>query len=396
MSVELTSHERILKTIKGEKVDRVPVVPFDTFEALKLKEGSCDLMFATGEHLNDFTNGWKRTCPGYGEAVQFAVENGCDVIHRTSFLELDRRFLLIPGEFISVQDRRISNEILQREYTVKTPRGNLTYIEEFKKDISTSWIRKSLLRDKSDVEKILSVPYRFRKSNVETFFKTGDELGDRGVICCFVSTPIVCVSHLFDFNTFLLWVHTEKKVIEGLIDTVYERIYCQLEYLLNSGVGPLIEFGGSEQATPPMMSPELYDDFVVKYDSGLVDLVHRYGRYARVHCHGKVKTAIHKLLKMGADMLNPVEAPPNGDIEIHEAKKIVKGKMTLEGNIQFSDLEFAEEEQINILVKNAVCDGGKDRFILTATEWPLTYLSGRLKKNYIQFIKSGIEYGTLN
>ena len=76
MSVELTSHERILKTIKGEKVDRVPVVPFDTFEALKLKEGSCDLMFATGEHLNDFTNGWKRTCAGYGEAVQFAVENG--------------------------------------------------------------------------------------------------------------------------------------------------------------------------------------------------------------------------------------------------------------------------------------------------------------------------------
>ncbi|MCK5570075.1 MAG: hypothetical protein KAJ15_10175, partial [Spirochaetes bacterium] len=138
------------------------------------------------------------------------------------------------------------------------------------------------------------------------------------------------------------------------------------------------------------------DDFVVKYDSRLVDLVHRYGRYARVHCHGKVKTAIHKLLKMGADMLNPVEAPPNGDIEIHEAKKIVKGKMTLEGNIQFSDLEFAEEEQINILVKNAVCDGGKDRFILTATEWPLTYLSGRLKKNYIQFIKSGIEYGKLN
>ena len=55
-----TSRERLLRIIRGEKVDRVPVMPFDTFEASKLIEGSKDLVFATGIKLEDFTNGWKR------------------------------------------------------------------------------------------------------------------------------------------------------------------------------------------------------------------------------------------------------------------------------------------------------------------------------------------------
>ncbi|KPJ82166.1 MAG: hypothetical protein AMS17_19115 [Spirochaetes bacterium DG_61] len=83
----LTSNERILKTVKGERIDRIPVMPFDTFEILQLRNGSEDLMFATGEHLNEFTNGWKRKDPLYGEVVQYAVESGCDIIHRTSWIK---------------------------------------------------------------------------------------------------------------------------------------------------------------------------------------------------------------------------------------------------------------------------------------------------------------------
>ncbi len=392
----LSSHERILKTIRGRKTDRIPVMPFDAFEILQLRKGSEDLMFATGGHLNTFTNGWKSKDPRYGEAAQYAEEYGCDVIHRTSFTELDRRFFLIPQEYIGVKERQISDEVVYREYILKTAKGTLGYIEELKKDISTMWVKKPLLRDKADVEKILSIPYEFQRSDMSSFFKTREDLGDRGVMCCFVSTPLVCVSHMFDFSTFLLWVAAEKKTIKALIETVYERIHLQLEHLLKSGVGPVIEFGGSEQATPPMMSPELYDELVVPYDSRLVELVRRYNCLVRVHCHGKIKDTLPKLLKMGVDLVNPVEAPPSGDIELREARKIVEEKITLEGNIQFSDLEFASEQKIDRLVRKTILDGGKKRFILTATEWPITYLTERQKRNYIQFIKSGIEHGSFN
>jgi uroporphyrinogen-III decarboxylase len=391
----LNSHERILKTVQGQKVDRIPVMPFDTFEILKMREGSHDLMFATGEHLNEFTNGWKRKDPLYGEVAQYAAEKGCDVIHRTSFPELDRRFFLIPEDELKVEEKKISDELIQRQYSLKAPKGKLTCIEELKKDFSTTWVKKSLVENKSDIDALLSFPYSARKPDTKRFFQRRDELGTSGVICCFVSTPLVCVSHLFDFSTFLLWAIAEKDTIKRLIENAYERIALQLEYLLRSGVGPIIEFGGSEQATPPMMSPGLYDELVLPYDGRLIELVHNHNCYVRVHCHGKIRNTLPKLMKMGVDLLNPVEGPPSGDVELHEAKRIVNGKMTLEGNLQFSELELSTEERIKKLVKEAVLGGGKERFILTATEWPITYLSVRQKQNYLQFIQSGIEYGSI-
>jgi len=383
-----------MRTLRGERVDRIPIMPFDTFEALKLMQGS-ELVFATGEKLNDFTSGWKTRDTRYREVVDFACEKGCDVVHRTSFPQLDRRFFLISPDHIETEQKWVNENILHRIHRVKTPEGTLNYIEELKKDFSTTWVRKPLLESKTDVKKILAVPYHFHKPDVNDFIKIREELGQEGVICCFVSTPLVCVSHMFSFERFLMWCVSEKTLIQELVETVYERIYRQLEYLLQNGVGPLIEFGGSEQATPPMMSPQLYDNLVVKYDRKLMDLVHQHGCMVRVHCHGRIRTILKKLLEMGVDMLNPVESPPSGDIELHQAKEIVKGKMTLEGNIQFSDLEFGSREKIDHLVRDAVLKGPKCHFLLTATEWPLTFLSQRLKDNYIQFIESGLKYGKI-
>ena len=112
----------------------------------------------------------------------------------------------------------------------------------------------------------------------------------------FVSTPIVCVSQLFRFEQFLMWCATEKSTIIRLIETAFERIYNQLEYLLQHGVDPIFHFGGSEQATPPMMSPKLYNEFVVKYDSKFFDLVHRHGGIVAVHCHGRLRGIKEKFI----------------------------------------------------------------------------------------------------
>jgi len=156
---------------------------------------------------------------------------------------------------------------------------------------------------------------------------------------------MVSLSNLFHLEDFLVWCAVEKLTLVRLIQTTFERIYEHLKYLLEHGVAPVFHFGGLEQAMPPMMSPRLYEDFVVKYDSQLFDLVHRYGGYAQVHCHGRIRGVLDKLITMRVDLLDPVEPPhlgqrypSSGDISIGEAKRRINGKMTLVGNIQFSDL----------------------------------------------------------
>ena len=336
---------------------------------------------------------WITKDPNYLEIVKLAEEK-CEKVWTYGFPEFDRRFLLIPKEFVKVAEVEKKETSFLIKYQIQTPKGSLEYICEKQKNVSTVWDRKPLIEDKKDVEKILSVPYKFQKPNVEDFLKYKNRIEEKGgLMYIFVSTPMVCVSQLFQFEKFLMWCIAEKSAIARLIETAFERIYEQLEYLLQHRVYPIFHFGGSEQATTPMMSPKFYDEFVVKYDGRFFDLVHRYDGYVAVHCHGRVRSILDKLVNMGVDVLDPVEAPPSGDIGIGEAKRKAKGRIALVGNIQFRDMEACNPEKIDEKVREAICSGGKEKFILATTAGPLSPVSSRLRKNYIQFIEAGIKYG---
>lgn len=393
--MKMTSKERILKTIKSEKVDRVPIyAPFVTQRIINPcgipVSGHIPYLLMDGVSVLDE---WITQDPNYLRITKLAEEK-CEKVWTYGFPEFDRRFLLIPRDFIKVAQIEAKSTSLLIKYQIQTPKGSLEYICEKKNGISTVWDRKPLLENKKDVEKILSVPYTFQKPDIEDFFNYQNKIEQQGgLMYTWISTPMVCVSQLFRFEQFLLWCKTKKATILRLIETVFERIYEQLGYLLQRGVGPVFHFGGSEQATPPMMSPELYDEFVVRYDRKLFDLIHRYGGLVAVHCHGRVRSILPKLITMGVDLLDPVEAPPSGDIEIGQAKNKVKGRITLVGNIQFGDMESCTAKEIDEKVREAICFGGKEKFILATTEGPLSGVSSRMRDNYVQLIESGIKYG---
>ena len=79
------------------------------------------------------------------------------------------------------------------------------------------------------------------------------------------------------FDLFLEWTASNRPLIERMIETVFERIYARLEHLLKAGAIECIWLGGSEQATPPMMSREFYRELVVRYDGRLIELAKRHG-----------------------------------------------------------------------------------------------------------------------
>jgi len=197
------------------------------------------------------------------------------------------------------------------------------------------------------------------------------------------------------FDQFLEWCASEFDMIDRFIRVVQERAAEKLQSALEQGAGPLFWFGGSEQATPPMMSRRLYDAFVVKYDRPLFDLVHKHGCYVHVHCHGKISGILDRLLDMGADMLDPVEPPPQGDVEMGDAKRRVRGRITLMGNVEFRDLEFAGPDEIEEKVRRAVCDGGKAHTILYPSAVGISTVGERYRDNAIRYMEAGLKYGQL-
>jgi hypothetical protein len=305
----------------------------------------------------------------------------------------DRSQFHCPGKYSKILSTQRSDGRTTTTRVLHTPKGDLRTVTAMDAGVHTVWTVEPLVKDLDDVERILSVPFDWQKPDMEAFRREVAQLGDRGVMEIGISTPMVCVSHILSFETFLCWTAAERPTIERLIRTVFERIYEKLKYILEHGAGPIFWIGGSEQATPPMMSPKFYDGFVVKYDGQLIDLIHKHGQYAHVHCHGKVARIFDRLLEMGVDMLDPVEPPPDGDIEIGEAKRRAAGRMTLMGNIEFRHLEFATPQEIDEMVRRAICDGPKDHLILFPSATAISRISDRYRDNAIQYIESGLKYG---
>jgi hypothetical protein len=376
----LSSRERILRTLRGEGTDRIPIAPpipwniWDDIEGRKAQGWQAEDSF---------------------QQVLALVRKHCDETARSRVLGTvgDRSQLHCPSKCTKTVSTVRSNGRTTVTRVLHTPKGDLRTVIAMDAGVSTAWVVEPLVKDLDDVEKILSVPFEWGKPDMEAFRCEVERIGDRAVMEIGISTPMVCVSHVMHFDTFLEWTVSERPTIERLIETVFERIHEKLEYVLAHGAGPLFWIGGSEQATPPMMSPKLYDDFVVRYDGRLIELIHKHGQYAHVHCHGKVSRIFDRLLDMGVDALDPVEPPPDGDIELAEAKRRSAGRMTLMGNIEFRHLEFATRHEIDAMVRRTICEGPKNHMILYPSATAISRISDRYRDNAIQYIESGLEYG---
>ncbi|MCD4686570.1 MAG: hypothetical protein K8S97_11605 [Anaerolineae bacterium] len=100
---------------------------------------------------------------------------------------------------------------------------------------------------------------------------------------------------------------------------------------------------------------------------------------------------------MGVDAIDPCESPPHvtGDITLHELAERVGNTLVIMGNVQLDDIERAEPETIDRLVREAVeAVGDLAPFMLLPTAPPIaTPLPSRTSRNLVQFIDSARQHG---
>jgi len=104
-----------------------------------------------------------------------------------------------------------------------------------------------------------------------------------------------------------------------------------------------------------------------------------------VHCHGSIGTVLDGFVELGADVIHPFEAPPMGDVAPGEAKRALRGRVTLEGNIQIADMYGASSDDIRRQVRALVRDVFDDRegLIVCPTASPYRAGEGALcTRNY--------------
>lgn len=222
-----------------------------------------------------------------------------------------------------------------------------------------------------DVERLISVPYippteeQIRQA-VQNFIAEKDWLGEEGVVLYGIGDAICFPAEwLSPMDFCLLWADAPDLMTE-MVRIANERLLPFVDQLCRLGVDAFRIVGG--EYASEQLGPKAYEELVVKPDKELVSLIHSHGALAYFHNHGPIMRYLPMILQIGVDALDPLEAPPWGDCDIAEAKRLLKGKVCLVGNLD--DMEVLDKLSTEEIVKRGlklVELAGPDGFVLSGT-----------------------------
>lgn len=365
----MNSRERLLRAIRHEPVDRVPI---STYELVGWNESS-----------------WENKEISYKKLMD-AIREYSDCIYM-----LNPATSEIPNPASEVQEWDVGASHFVKNI-FHTNNKDLTSLQRADTGVQTVWTLEHLLEDIDDIDSYLSIPYEQPIFDMETFYKEQEKLGDKGVMMISLADPICLAADLFEMSTFLIHAMTEPRKIKYFLDCIHERQMHSLASLLKHDVKDIIfRICGPEYATPPYLSPDYFHDYVTCYLIEICKLIKEAGGIPRIHSHGKIGKIIDEFATTDADGIDPIEPPPDGDIELAEVKKRYGDKFCLFGNIELKELECSERQRIDFLIAETMKAAKKGSgFILMPTAAPISIpLSKKTEENYLQMFESALKYG---
>jgi hypothetical protein len=259
--------------------------------------------------------------------------------------------------------------------------------------VSTTWALAYLLRDVDDVKAYLQLPDEVFSydCDVEALQAEDEALGDAGIVMVDMADPICLVAPLFSMADYMVFALTEPALFHQLLEKHARCLYPMVEQVARRFPGHLWRVVGSEYASEPFLPPRLYEEYVVRYTKPMVEIIQRYGGFARIHSHGRLKNILPHIASMGADGLDPVEPPPQGDMQLEDVRQNYGQNMVLFGNIEASDIETLPPAQFEKKVTRALREGtaGAGRgFVLMPSACPYgRRISSDVLANYRTMIR---------
>jgi hypothetical protein len=347
-----------MATMRGEPVDR-PAVSFYELNGLTEHPENQD-------PFNIYTHpSWRPLLELTREKTDRIVMHGVpmadappDPIWELTTVKTDMR----NGSRFTVREIRIGQRVL----TQRSRRDP---------DINTVWTEEHLLKDADDLRAYLDVPPRAFGGTVVTSHVLADEaaLGETGIVMLDTADPLCIAASLFDLGTYTVIAMTEQALFRQLLERIASVLLPRTEAVAAALPGRLWRIYGPEYATPPYLPPTLFDEYVCTYVRPMIAAIQRHGGYARIHSHGRVKEVLDAIAGMGADGLDPIEPPPQGDVELRDVREKYGRQMVLFGNLEVSDIENLPTPLFAEKVKQALKEGtaGSGRgFVLMPSACP--------------------------
>ncbi len=373
----MTRRERLLATMRGEPVDRPPV---SFYEINGWTEAPGD-----PDPFNIYSH------PSWRPLIDLAHNHtDCIVMRGVAFDGA-------APDPMATRTREQTRHTEESHFTTRTiAAGRRTLTVRFRRDrdVNTTWTEEHLLKDVDDLTAYLALPAPAAdivRVNPSSVLDVEARLGDAGIVMIDTADPLCHAAALFDMAEYTVIAMTEPDLFRRLLDRFAATVLPQTEAIARALPGRLWRIVGPEYASPPFLPPALFREYVCRYVSPMIRSIQRYGGYARVHSHGNLRAILDDIAAMGPDGLDPIEPPPQGDVELAYVRKNYGKNLVLFGNIEASDIENLPTPQFAEKVRRALGEGtsGSGRgFVLMPSACPYgRVLSSLAMRNYEKMIE---------
>jgi uroporphyrinogen-III decarboxylase len=368
----MNRRERLTATLQGKPVDR-PAVCFYEINGLDENPSNPD-------RFNIYSH------PSWLPLIELAREKSDRIVMRgVAFKEI------APDPIGHVAKDETWDDSEGRRHTRRTiaaGKRTLTMQTRQDPDINTVWTTEHLLKNVDDLDAFLELPPFGAGEIVDAteFLRTEAALGDTGIALIDTPDPLCLAALLFELGEYTVIAMTEPERFRRLLDRFAEVLLAKTAEVANVLPGRLWRIYGPEFAAAPYLPPRLFREYVSRYVTPMIEIVHRSGGYVRVHSHGRLKGILDDIVATGADAIDPIEPPPQGDVELAYVRQRYGKQLALFGNLEIADIENLPTPQFAEKVKRAVDEGtaGEGRgFVLMASASPYgRVLSALALKNY--------------
>ena len=369
VTVQLTSKERIMRIFRGEPVDR---------PAFKLWGAG-----PVGPQLH----------PSYQKVSELAFET-TDLFIGAGF-PFHIYFGAANTEYEEVYYEDTKDPLWKNRHCLyHTPKGDLHGVERVSVIGDPSYTVEYLCKQPSDIEAILSLPYKPAAVDRKAYDQMVSAVGDRGVVMPALDHAGYALQRILGSENLALFSVDHRDLLLEATKVFSERILDHAKQILSAGIRAPFQWVGPEVFLPPLMGPNDFEDFVYRFDRPLCDEIHSGGGYVWVHSHNKVSNFIPRFIDMGVDVLNPLEPPKNGDVTLCDAVAAYGDQIGWEGNIEIQELLQAEPKRLTQLIDDCVRAGSESgRFILCPSAGYMEYAnpSERYINNLMLYLRHGLE-----
>ncbi|MBN1911328.1 MAG: hypothetical protein JW818_16415 [Pirellulales bacterium] len=388
----LTGRERLLRTLRGEPVDRMPVAPFVYYNAVYEMFGyrpSIDHFYDPPDF--DPIEKFVEYCDHFGFDVLHVPGGVWDMYVHSSLR--DRSILESDENWDVTWTDEGDDDQRRRTITIHTPGGILRQVESYKRTstyLIVQNIDEHLVKTRRDFELLRDYAPPADKMDCSLITRARRAVGDKGLVDNCTNGAFNILGMFRKVEQVLMDPLTDEGFYREMVEFFLPRLICRAKKMVEAGTD-LIEIGGHYCGSN--VGPDFYRKCVLEYEKRLVQALRDAGAYVLLHNCGTARTVMHLYNELPIHCWGYLTPPPFGDVELDEALRVIRPDMALRGNIdQVEFLVKASPAEVRERVKQVVLKA-KERghFILSTTDF---FFDGTPYENIKAFAEAGREFGS--